>query len=169
MKNILFLILLFCSTLTAQKTYPYLLIDSVGDQFVVLTLEQAQKLDNATEFSPKLWKENVVYYKLVDSLCNQKLSIKDTQLDSFRLESNFLKEQLETSERLNNLLESKFKMNDELLTQYKSEFEIMKSEKTIYEEKIKLNEKIIKQQRKEMNIVIGFGIVTTIISFLIAI
>lgn len=73
MRYLTFLFLFFSSFINGQKTYPYLYQDSVGHEFIVLTLEQAQKLDNATEFSPVLFKDNMAYYKLVDSIYNQKI------------------------------------------------------------------------------------------------
>lgn len=153
----------------SQKSYPYLMIDSVGDQFVVLTLEQAQKLDNATEFSPILWKENVAYLKLVDSLCNHKINIKNNEIDSLKTIQKSLEESLVVTSELIDLLKDRVDVSDQQIYDYQRRIETQNLNQIQLEKTIIHNEKIIKNQRKEMNMAIGFGIVTAIISFLIAI
>lgn len=164
-----FIIFLFLSVIGySQKSYPYLMIDSVGDQFIVLTLEQAQKLDNATEFSPILWKENTAYLKLVDSLCNHKISIKNLEIDSLRSVQKSLEEQLVVSSELIDVLKDRVDISDKQIYDYQGVIESELYTQAQMKKIIIDNEKTIKKQRREMNIAIGFGIVTTIISFLIA-
>lgn len=168
MKYLIIFFLLLNTIVYSQKSYPYLMVDSVGDQYIVLTLEQAQKLDNATEFSPTLWKENVAYYKLIDSLCSTKISIKEIKIDSLtRLEKN-LTEQLNVSSELINKLDKRIEISDLQIIDYQKRIDTEVSNRTRLEETIMNNQKVIKQQRKEMNFAIGFGIVTAIISFIVA-
>ncbi len=169
MKYIIFLFLFLSSSISAQKTYPYLLIDSVGDQFVILTLEQAQKLDNATEFSPILWKENSTYYKVIDSLCNRKIEIKDIEIDSLKSTESFLLEKILVLENMNDELKNVVKISNSQIYDYEITLNsYVKENNQLYDDIIE-KEKTIKKQNRNMNIAIGFGIVATIVSFIIGI
>lgn len=166
MKYLIIFFLLFSTAIFSQKTYPYLMVDSVGDQYIVLTLEQAQKLDNATEFSPTLWKNNVAYYKLIDSLCESKILIKDNQIDSLVFLEKYLTEQLNLSSDLISKFEYKSKIYDSQINEYQKRVDLEVNNRNQLEETIKSNQNVIKQQRKEINFAIGFGIITAIISFI---
>jgi hypothetical protein len=166
MKYLIIFFLLLNTIVYSQKSYPYLMVDSVGDQYIVLTLEQAQKLDNATEFSPTLWKENVAYYKLIDSLCEKKILLKNIEIDSLIVLENNLREQLNLSSDLINKFEDKSKICDSQIVEYQKKVDSEIYNRNQLEDVIKNNQKVIKQQRKEINFAIGFGIITAIISFI---
>jgi len=162
------LFLIMSNVMFSQKLYPLLTTDYQGDQIVVLTLEQAQKLDNATEFSPKLWRESVVYYKLIDSLCNIKINIKDSEIDSLKFLTDKLKDTLTVANKSNEQLNDRLKISDEQIYYYQQHIEIQEKKEQILKNQIVENEKYISKQNKNINKSIAFGIIAAVISFIVA-
>lgn len=87
MKNILtFIIIMFTSIISAQIDYPKIEKDSLGQVVVIMTIEQAQKLDNDSELLAELKKlgsandiEKIAYIKIIDGnekvITSQKVEI----------------------------------------------------------------------------------------------
>jgi hypothetical protein len=159
MKYIIILFLLFVGNLNGQKSYPYLYSDSVGSQFIVLTFEQAQKLDNATEFSPTFWKDVNKYYVHVDSLCKIELLEKNRQIDSLNLENKKLAE-------ISELIYSSVSIRDSIIknkNQMIKNLEYQNSlEKTDFETKLNVKEKEIKSKKRDIKYLGGFSIILMI-------
>lgn len=168
MRILLFLLLLLPLSTYSQKSYPYLYEDSIGDQFVILTFEQAQRLDNATEFSPILWKNHTSYYQLVDSLCEKKLESKNFQINTLKSNIDTLKgwsitymksyevckEKLGSTQNKNDVL---IEINDSLKQKIQS-----------MEEHDLVQEKELKKSKRETNLSIAFGFISTVVIFLIS-
>jgi hypothetical protein len=166
MKKILFLFIFFTTIVKSQTSYPYLTIDPNGGQIVILTLEQAQKLDNATEFSPLLWNENASYLKLVDSLCNIKLFEKDLTIDSLLFVEKNLLNKIDSIQFLNSEVNKKIESSEYNNKIIIEDLEFNKTQNEKLTNQLSENNKIIKRQNKEINFAIGFGIITAIVSFI---
>lgn len=82
MKNLLIVLFLTISNLVfSQVEYPCMKVDSLGNKIVIMTLEQAQDLDNKTDLIPLLEKINTQSSQ-VDSSCVKNLADKDKIIDS---------------------------------------------------------------------------------------
>lgn len=168
MKYITLFFLFLSFSLSSQKTYPYLYQDSIGKQFVVLTLEQAQKLDNATEFSPILWKDHTSYYTLVDSLCEKKLENKNIQIhelkkniDTLTIWSSAYIKSYELCKNQVELLHNRTEISDEINKNLKLKIESL-------EKYSQDQEKQLKRAKKETNLAIIFGILSSVVFFVIS-
>lgn len=177
MKYLTFVFLFLFFGANSQKTYPYLYKDSMGDEYIVLTLQQAQKLDNATEFSPVLFKDNTAYYKLVDSVYHQKIkmaikevvNIKDNEINSIKKDYEETQSTVETfkltiDEQKNEIstLEKKDSLNKEIIYLNKNKIHELNT-------MIDTKESEIKKQRKDSNKAILFGIISFVVAFIISI
>lgn len=91
-KIILFLIgIMLTLPIFSQKIeYPKYDIDSNGQQIVLMTIEQVQKLDNATDLV-KLLEELNVNIGSYDSICIQAINDKEQVISSQKIEINILK------------------------------------------------------------------------------
>jgi hypothetical protein len=168
MKYITILLLFFTFVCSSQKSYPYLYQDSVGSQFVILTLEQAQKLDNATEFSPLLWKDHTSYYQLVDSLCEKKLETKNLQIETLKKNIDTITEwsvtYMKSYELCKNnveILNNKSEVTNDINT-------VLKDKVSSLEERNNQQYFELKRTKRDMNIAILFGFVATIGAFIIS-
>jgi uncharacterized protein (DUF3084 family) len=95
MKNILLLIIMSVISigLNAQIDYPKFEIDSLGQKVVVMTIEQAQKLDNNSELLSLF--ENLNAQMLnYDSVCVKVINDKDYVISTQKMEISKLKESL---------------------------------------------------------------------------
>lgn len=93
MKHILTILVLFTSLLCFSQTYPKIEVDSSGNKVVVMTIEQAQKLDNNMEILSLLEKAIVD----CDNLSNSYIKVIDEQkktISFLELDVKLLKEQL---------------------------------------------------------------------------
>lgn len=96
MKTIIsLLVCLFMTiTLTAQKIeYPRYEVDSLGQKVIVLTIEQAQKLDNNSDLLILLeqYAQKIADY---DSICVKTVNDKEKVIDLQKIEIKTLKENL---------------------------------------------------------------------------
>lgn len=162
MRYITIMFLLFFEVLTGQKTYPYLFSDSVGSQFVVLTLDQAQKLDNATEFSPTFWKDVNKYYVHVDSLCTMEIEVKNRQIDSLSTMNTELNDMVK-------MVYNSIPQRDEIIKSQNQEIKTLKEQIVIKEEindtqvqLIKGKDKEIKKKNRDIKYLSGFSIILMI-------
>lgn len=120
-KIILFLVGIMLSLpIFSQKIeYPRYDIDSNGQQVIVMTIEQAQKLDNATDLL-KLLEELNVNVGSYDSVCIQAINDKEKVIASQKIEINILKNIINNG-------------NEQIIN--------LQNQITDYEKKIKLTEK----------------------------
>jgi hypothetical protein len=177
MRFLFFIFIFFFTKVNAQKSYPYLYTDSLGDNYIVLTMEQAQKLDNATEFSPVLFKENATYYKLVDSIYNEKIKfavqeitdIKEIEINSIKNscdEKQFMVDNLKwivDQQKIEiSLLGQKDSINQTIL-------KVKENNLISLDNTLKIKESELKKQRKTVNTAIGFGIISAIVAFILSI
>lgn len=156
MKYITILFLFFIGTINGQKSYPYLYSDSVGSQFVVLTFEQAQKLDNATEFSPTFWKDVNKYYVHVDSLCKIQIDEKNNVVDSLNLLNQSLKQ-------ITSIMSESISMRDTLIKSKNQIIKNLEDEMMInnqkYNDTVKFKDKEIKKKNRDIKYLSGFSII----------
>ncbi len=94
MKYLLILMSFAHCAFSQTVIYPLLQVDSTGQKVIVMTMDQAQKLDNATEFSPILFKESRNYAKLIDSLCIQTIELKSLEIAALQNEKRILSDTL---------------------------------------------------------------------------
>jgi len=159
MRYITIMFLLFFGVLNGQKTYPYLFSDSVGSQFVVLTLDQAQKLDNATEFSPTFWKDVNKYYVHVDSLCTMEIEVKNKQIDSLSTMNSELNDMVK-------IVYNSIPQRDEMIKSQNQEIKTLKEQIILKDEisdmqlqLIKGKDKEIKKKNRDIKYLSGFSII----------
>lgn len=156
MRYITILFLFFIGTINGQKSYPYLYSDSVGSQFVVLTFEQAQKLDNATEFSPTFWKDVNKYYVHVDSLCKIQIDEKNNLVDSLNLLNQSLKQ-------ITSIMSESISMRDTMIKSKNQIIKNLEDEMMINNQKcndtVKFKDKEIKKKNRDIKYLSGFSII----------
>lgn len=159
MRYITILFLFFIGTINGQKSYPYLYSDSVGSQFVVLTFEQAQKLDNATEFSPTFWKDVNKYYVHVDSLCKIQIDEKNNVVDSLNLLNQSLKQITNIMSESISMRDTMIKSKNQIIKNLEDEM-IVNSQK--YDDTVKFKDKEIKKKNRDIKYLSGFSIILMI-------
>lgn len=159
MRYITILFLFFIGTINGQKSYPYLYSDSVGSQFVVLTFEQAQKLDNATEFSPTFWKDVNKYYVHVDSLCKIQIDEKNNVVDSLNLLNQSLKQITSIMSESISMRDTMIKSKNQIIKNLKDE--IMVNDQK-YNDTVKFKDKEIKKKNRDIKYLSGFSIILMI-------
>lgn len=177
MKYLIFLLLFFTIEINAQKTYPYLYKDSLGDEYIVLTLHQAQKLDNATEFSPVLFKDNSAYYKLVDSIYHQKIksaikevvTIKEEEISVIKKNYEQTQNSVDTLSII--IYNQKTKISKLETQDIQNKEDIRNKTSNIQElnETLKNKEDQIAKQRRDSNKAILFGVISFVVAFIISI
>lgn len=141
MKYIFLVIInLVITVITYAQSTPFILKDSSGQEFVILSLDQAQKLDNLSENKCT---------SIVDSLNNLYL-IRNTELARYNLREK------EYVEKLQNLQE----MNDNLNQKYNVEIKRKELQLEALEYEICEKDKKIKYQSGLQKILIAFAAVT---------
>lgn len=78
MRNLIFILFCFLGTTLFSQTidYPKFQLDSLGQKVIVMTIEQAQALDNSTDLVPLFNKLNL-QIGTVDSVCIKVVNEKD--------------------------------------------------------------------------------------------
>jgi hypothetical protein len=149
MKHILIILMMILSSkIFAQIEYPLFTVDSVGTKLVVLTLEQAQALDNKTDLLP-LYEKMSTQINNVDSSCIRTIEEKDKTINSQdKLIKNKNSLIIGKDKEINNLnlQVSNYKITEET---YKKEIENKNKEIDLHLNKIK---------RTKGKILIGGGI-----------
>lgn len=141
MKYIFLVIInLVITVITYAQSTPFILKDSSGQEFVILSLDQAQKLDNLSENKCT---------SIVDSL-NNLYMIRNTELARYNLREK------EYVEKLQNLQE----MNDNLNQKYNVEIKRKELQLEALEYEICEKDKKIKYQSGLQKILIAFAAVT---------
>jgi uncharacterized protein (DUF3084 family) len=90
---ILILLLVFCKVSNAQIDYPRYEIDSLGEKVIVMTIEQAQSLDNNSDMLILVQKLNI-QLKNSDSICVKVINDKDLVIATQKIQVSGLKESL---------------------------------------------------------------------------
>lgn len=114
MRNILLstILLLISFTLNAQIDYPRFEIDSTGQKVVVMTIEQAQQLDNNSELLSLF--ENLNEQMLTyDSVCVKVINDKEYVISTQKLEISKLKESLSNKDEKISTLQSEIDKHNE--------------------------------------------------------
>ncbi len=152
MKNLFILLFIIISSYVYSQTdYPKMSVDSAGVRIVILTLQQAQDLDNKTELLP-LYEKMITQIDRVDSTCIKTISEKDSVINSLDNQINSQK----------NLLSGKNKeiINlTSLIDNYKSTEETYKREIENKNKEINLHIEQINRLRGKILISGGVGVV----------
>jgi uncharacterized protein (DUF3084 family) len=91
--SLLLISILFSLTLMSQIDYPRYEVDSLGQTVVVMTIEQAQKLDNNSELLSLFEKLNAQMLDY-DSVCIRVINDKEYVISTQKLEISKLKESI---------------------------------------------------------------------------
>lgn len=92
--SLLLISILFSLTLMSQIDYPRYEVDSLGQTVVVMTIEQAQKLDNNSELLSLFEKLNAQMLDY-DSVCIRVINDKEYVISTQKLEISKLKESID--------------------------------------------------------------------------
>lgn len=106
--------LLLNLNLFAQIEYPRYELDSLGQKVIVMTIEQAQALDNSTDLIPLFNKLNVQVGS-VDSACIKVVNEKDVVIAKQQVQINDQKSLIDTKDKeINNLQQriDNYKVNE---------------------------------------------------------
>lgn len=150
MKKILIMIFLMISTISFSQgiEYPRYEVDSLGQKVFVMTIEQAQKLDNNSELL-ELFEQLNTQIGSYDSVCVQVINDKNVVISNQKVLIGELKNSLDTKDssivNLQNQL-TKYQVNEVIFND--------KIENLNYQ--IKLKDEKIRQQKTKM--IIGGGI-----------
>lgn len=150
MKKILIIIFLMISTISFSQgiEYPRYEVDSLGQKVLVMTIEQAQKLDNNSELL-ELFEQLNTQIGSYDSICVQAINDKNVVISNQKVLIGELKNSLDTKDssivNLQNQV-TKYQVNEVISND--------KIENLNYQ--IKLKDEKIRQQKTKM--IIGGGI-----------
>lgn len=150
MKKILIIIFLMISTISFSQgiEYPRYEVDSLGQKVLVMTIEQAQKLDNNSELL-ELFEQLNTQIGNYDSICVQAINDKNVVISNQKVLIGELKNSLDTKDssivNLQNQV-TKYQVNEVIFND--------KIENLNYQ--IKLKDEKIRQQKTKM--IIGGGI-----------
>lgn len=138
------ILMIFSIFAFSQNEYPRIETDSAGNKVVVMTIEQAQKVDNNMEILSLLEKAgiqcdsiNTAYIKVIDDMGKQisllELDIKTLkeQIKDKDAQIANLQERLSNSEKSNDLCEEQKKKKDEEVALLKKEVKKQKRQKVV--------------------------------------
>lgn len=135
-------------TVNCQDT-PYIFKNSNGDEFVVLSIEQARTLDNFTEYSPILW-EKFDCTSVVDSVCKNLVDDKNQRIQEY-------KEIVRTIHDENLILKESIVIKDEKINLIENRLDI---EKKSSDEQITLKDKEIKKHQVTNKVISSISLIT---------
>jgi uncharacterized protein (DUF3084 family) len=101
-------ILVFCKISNAQINYPRYEIDSLGEKVIVMTIEQAQSLDNNSDMLILVQKLNI-QLKNSDSICVKVINDKDLVIATQKIQVSGLKESLNNKDNQIKALQGEIK------------------------------------------------------------
>lgn len=144
MKNLLILLfgLLMSVNSFSQIDYPRYEVDSLGQKVVVMTIEQAQKLDNNSELL-ELFEQLNTQIGSYDSICIQTINAKDVVISEQKVLIEQLKSSLDTKDAAITNLQNQ-------ISKYQENEILFNSQITNLNNQIKLKDDKIKDQRKKM-------------------
>jgi peptidoglycan hydrolase CwlO-like protein len=137
MKNLIVAFFLALSS-TAFGQYPCLETDSTGQQIVIMTLEQAQSLDNATDILA-IFESVGAKLGEYDSACIKIVSEMDQIISSQTVQISDLKSQVDTKESKILNLRSEVAEKDSTIATYKLEIENKNKEIDLHVKEIRNN------------------------------
>jgi predicted RNase H-like nuclease (RuvC/YqgF family) len=124
--------------------YPRIETDSLGQKVVVMTIEQAQKLDNDSDLLNEFRKlgdandiEKIAYIKIIDAnekvIASQKMEISKLNLTITGKDNeiNELKNRLNEYSVNNSILNSKVKINEEIVDEKNKQLSKLKTKMVI--------------------------------------
>jgi len=163
MKNLLLVLLTFFAISTsAQIQYPRMEVDSLGQAIVIMTIEQAQELDNNTDLLNLFEKLDGELGKY-DEVCLRVIGQKDAVIAIQDIEIKKLKESLVNKDEQITKLQREIILNEEKSASYQREL-------TKKDEEIELHKKEI--TRVKRNTILGgsissVGVIGLIIALII--
>lgn len=163
MKNLLMIItILFCTITFAQVEYPIAKLDENGTAIIIMTLQQAQKLDNDSDLL-KFYRELDTESAKKDAICIQVINDKDQVIASQKVEIAKLNEYTVNKESQIVTLQhtvNEYINNNSILTAQVTNREALVTEK---------DNVIVKMKRKMLFTGIGGGIITACLGILLII
>lgn len=143
MRNILILLFgLIISLNSFSQDYPRYEVDSLGQKVVVMTIEQAQKLDNNSDLL-ELFEQLNTQIGSYDSVCIQTINAKDVVISEQKILIEQLKSSLETKDSAIVNLQNQ-------VTKYQVNEVILNDQITNLNSQIKLKDDKIKDQKTKM-------------------
>lgn len=150
MKKLYFLFMMFLSFLSFSQEYPRLEIDNNGCNVVVMTLEQAQKIDNSLEMLNLIEKAeiecdslNLSYLKVIDNY--------KKQVNLLEIDITLYKNQIvDKNQQISNL--------QEIISNCEKNSSTCDEQIVIRDQQIDLMKKEIKTLKTKRNIAYGAGI-----------
>jgi len=133
---LIFLLTLISINVYSQIDYPRYEVDSLGQKVVVMTIEQAQSLDNNSEMLSLFEKLNSQIGSY-DSICIKVISDKDVVISDQKLQISNLKESLNTKDKKISALQNEIKEHE-------------KKEKVL-QEQIDNRQQVIDEKDKKIN------------------
>lgn len=147
-KFILSLLFILFSVIVYSQEYPRIETDSLGHKFIVMTIEQAQKIDNNFELLSLLKKQgsecdslNLSYLKVIDNY--------GRQVSLFELDIKTIKEKVDDKDR------QLINLNEQLTNMIRTD-SLCEQQKLNNDEEIKVLKKEIKTQKIKK--LIGYGV-----------
>ena len=101
-------ILVFCKISNAQIDYPRYEVDSLGEKVIVMTIEQAQSLDNNSDMLILVQKLNM-QLKNSDSICLKVINDKDLVIAKQKIQVSGLKESLDNKDNQIRILQNEIR------------------------------------------------------------
>jgi len=163
MKNFIILLFLMISTISFSQEieYPRYEVDTLGQKVVVMTIEQAQKLDNNSDLL-ELFEQLNTQIGSYDSVCVQAINDKNVVISNQKVLIEELKNSLDTKDSAITNLQNqvtKYQVNEVILN---DQIENLNSQ-------IKLKDEKIRQQKTKMIIggsISGVSIIGLILGIL---
>jgi len=139
MKNTLLAIALFCATWVAAQTgYPRIEKDSTGQLIVLMTLEQAQKLDNSSDILA-LFEKMEADIADYDYACIKVINQQGQVITSMEREIKNLKEQVQTKDAKADSLQANISSYIAKEVTWKQETENLKKINEEYKDEIRIS------------------------------
>jgi len=157
---ILFFLLFFAVSSYSQIEYPRYDKDSTGQAIVILTVEQAQALDNSTALLLLFEKLNSQIGSY-DSICLRVVDQKNAVIAQQTIQINKLKESLQNKDSQISNLQSTLQKKDEVIHTYQAELDNKNKEIDLHKGEIK------RVKRKLVFTGVGGGLV--IVSLILAV
>jgi len=143
MRKLLLLILILININSfTQIEYPKYEVDSLGQKVVVMTIEQAQKLDNNSDLL-SLFEDLNVQVASYDSVCVRTINDKNVVISEQKVLIDQLKSNIETKDITINALQKQ--VNEYKIREYMYDEELVNLGK-----QIDLKNKIIRKQKSKM-------------------
>jgi len=151
--SIIISVLIFC-TAKSQISYPKFDVDSLGQKVVILTIEQAQALDNNSDLL-------ILFEKLngqigtYDSVCLKVVNQKDSIISSQTIQINNLKNQLKIKDEKITNLQSTISKQDTLVVNLNQTIANKNTEIALHKEQIQNVKKNALKKGAIVGVIVG--------------